>query len=98
MVEKAIQSTILSLGYLEDDEYCAEPDCLGKIQVNFMICRINIRASSDGIRDLIRHLHIDDSRMTCRRICTSRGIVKNDLVPILRSSKTSTELFDVALR
>uniref|UniRef100_A0A915DZF1 Timeless N-terminal domain-containing protein n=1 Tax=Ditylenchus dipsaci TaxID=166011 RepID=A0A915DZF1_9BILA len=81
MVEKLVQATISSLGYLEDGVYFREPDCF------------------DSVRDLIRLIHGDDKeKLTVRRICTGRNIVKNDLVPIMKSKDISDELFDASLR
>ncbi|KAI1726545.1 timeless protein domain-containing protein [Ditylenchus destructor] len=81
MIEKLVQATISSLGYLENGVYFREPDCF------------------DNIRDLIRLLHQDDkNKHTVRRICAERNIVKNDLVPILKSDDISDELFDATLR
>uniref|UniRef100_A0A914HZ88 EF-hand domain-containing protein n=1 Tax=Globodera rostochiensis TaxID=31243 RepID=A0A914HZ88_GLORO len=50
-----------------------------------------------NVRDLIRCLHRDGRELTVRRLCMEHNIVKNDLVPILKS-ETSEELFDAALR
>lgn len=89
-----MQSTISSLGYLEKEIYYKEPDCFGII---FFISFYNLNLES--IRDLIRLLHNDrlDSLLV-RRICLSQNIIKNDLVPILKSKDTTDELFDAALR
>ncbi|KAI1733015.1 timeless protein [Ditylenchus destructor] len=81
MIDKLVQATISSLGYLENGVYFREPDCF------------------DNVRDLIRLLHGDEkNKHTVRRICAERNIVKNDLVPILKSADISDELFDATLR
>lgn len=59
----------------------------------------NILYYLESVRDLIRLLHNDQSEsLLVRRICLSQNIIKNDLVPIIKSEDTTEELFDAALR
>lgn len=96
-MEKLVQSTISSLGYLEKGVYFKEPDCFGIFLTVLKFLVFNYFLES--IRDLIRLLHNDQSKsLLVRRICLSQNIVKNDLVPILKSEGTADELFDAALR
>ena len=50
------------------------------------------------IKDLIRYLRRDDDNHTLRRSLGQIGVVKTDLIPILRDYASDTELFDMCLR
>ena len=50
------------------------------------------------MKDLIRFLRRDDANHEVRRALGGMGVVKSDLVPILRDHSNHRELFDVTLR
>lgn len=50
------------------------------------------------VKDLIRFLRRDDANHTLRRTMGHIGVVRSDLLPILRGSETDPELFDMVLR
>merc|ERR1719158_2702764 len=50
------------------------------------------------VKDLIRFLRRDDANHEVRRALGGMGVVKSDLVPILRDHSNHRELFDVTLR
>ena len=50
------------------------------------------------MKDLIRFLRRDDVNHEVRRALGGMGVVKSDLVPILRDHSNHRELFDVTLR
>ena len=50
------------------------------------------------VKDLIRFLRRDDASHEIRRALGDLGIVKSDLLPILRDHSNNRELFDVTLR
>lgn len=50
------------------------------------------------VKDLIRFLRRDDNNHEIRRSLGDLGVVKSDLLPILRDHSNNRELFDVTLR
>ena len=50
------------------------------------------------VKDLIRFLRRDDDSHTLRRSLGQIGVVKTDLIPILRDYHNEEELFDMCLR
>ena len=50
------------------------------------------------IKDLIRFLRRDDDNHTLRRSLGQIGVVRTDLIPILRDYHQEAELFDMCLR
>ncbi len=101
-MEVEIQAAVSALGYIEGNQYCKEPDCLGTsltIKSHILsIHRIPLLIS-ENLRDLIKFLQ-NDRRETCqiRRWLIKSGLIENDLIPILSNFHENPPIFDAALR
>lgn len=54
--------------------------------------------ATECVKDLIRFLRRDDENHCVRRALGELGVLKSDLVPLLREHSNNRELFDVTLR
>ena len=89
-----------ALGYLEEDAYYKEEDCIGKLILvdyldNLKLCYYYF---SNSVKCLIKYLQNEDNTRDIRNQLGAAHILQNDLLPIINQHSDDSDLFSCVLR
>lgn len=99
-MDSELLATCGALGYLEDDKYYKDPDCLGKsLSSNYSLRAIQYTfVLLDAVKSLIRYLHHEEDTRENRVQLGSAKILSNDLLPLLCHYSNDENLFSAIIR